>query len=318
MSDREKDVSHSPAIPGDSPADALLLRILPRALRPYALLARLDRPIGTWLLLFPCWWGILIAPDSLSQPAQVLRHALLFAAGAIVMRGAGCTYNDIVDRNIDAQVARTRGRPLPSGAVSVGAAIVFMAIQVAIGVAILLSFNRFTFWLGAFSLLLIAAYPFMKRITWWPQAWLGLTFNWGALMGYAAETGRLGSAPVVLYAAGILWTLGYDTIYALQDREDDALVGVRSTARKFGPMARRWIGAFYAGTIVLLAAAGWIAGFKVSFYAVLALAAGQLAWQTSGLQMESPADCLAKFRSNRLFSWLIVAALVLGQATALE
>jgi 4-hydroxybenzoate polyprenyltransferase len=303
-------------MPSDSPADALILRILPRGLRPYALLARWDRPIGTWLLLFPCWWGMLIAPNVLSvPPSQFLIHALLFAVGALVMRGAGCTYNDIVDRKIDAQVARTRGRPIASGAVTVEAAVVFMALQMLVGVIVLASFNRFTFWLGVSSLLLVAAYPFMKRITWWPQAWLGLTFNWGALMGFAAQTGTLRAPSYLLYAAGLFWTLGYDTIYALQDKEDDALVGVRSLAIKFGPTVKRWIALFYVGAIGLLISAGIAAGFRLSFFAVLALAAGQLAWQTSSLQMDSPTDCLAKFRSNRLFSWLIVAALLLGHAT---
>jgi 4-hydroxybenzoate polyprenyltransferase len=325
MSDWQKDASHTTetatpgatgAVPADSPQSSLILRLLPRPLRPYALLARLDRPIGTWLLLFPCWWGMLIAPNVLSaSPAQLLKHALLFAIGALVMRGAGCTYNDTVDRKIDAQVARTRGRPIASGAVSVEAAVVFMALQLLVGVVILASFNRFTFWLGTSSLLLVACYPFMKRITWWPQAWLGLTFNWGALMGFAAETGKLSLPSYLLYAAGFFWTLGYDTIYALQDKEDDALVGVRSTAIKFGATAKKWIGAFYVVTVVLFAAAGWAAGFKLAYYAVLTLAAGQLAWQATALQMDNPTDCLAKFRSNRLFSWLIVAALVFGHAT---
>ncbi|MGE5539859.1 MAG: 4-hydroxybenzoate octaprenyltransferase [Gemmatimonas sp.] len=309
-------MSPSAVLPGDSPPDAMILRALPRSLRPYALLARLDRPIGTWLLLFPCWWGILISPGILDHPGRAFGHALLFAVGALVMRGAGCTYNDIVDRDIDARVARTRGRPLPSGAVSVAAAVLFMVVQMAVGAIILASFNRFTFWLGVLSLALVFIYPFMKRVTWWPQAWLGLAFNWGALMGYAAETGRLDAPAFVLYGAGILWTLGYDTIYALQDREDDALVGIRSTARKFGDDARRWIVSFYIGTVVLLLVAGVIAGMGTSFYAVLALAAAQLAWQASSIQIDSPADCLAKFRSNRLFGWLIAAALLLGHATA--
>jgi 4-hydroxybenzoate polyprenyltransferase len=318
MSHWEKHASPSSypgAVPGDSPADAFVLRVLPRMLRPYALLARWDRPIGTWLLLFPCWWGILISPNILDHPGRILSHALLFAIGALAMRGAGCTYNDIVDRDIDGRVARTRGRPLPSGAVTVEGAIAFMALQMIVGVIVLASFNRFTFWLGVASLGLVAAYPFMKRITWWPQAWLGLAFNWGALMGYAAETGTLAAPAYLLYAAGILWTLGYDTIYALQDKEDDALVGVRSTARKFGPAVRQWISLFYAGTVVLMAVAGVAAGFKLSFFAVLAIAAGQLFWQATAVQPERPADCLAKFRSNRLFGWLIVAALLLGHAT---
>jgi 4-hydroxybenzoate polyprenyltransferase len=307
--------AYTGAIPGDSPADAFVLRALPRALRPYALLARWDRPIGTWLLLFPCWWGILISPEILDYPGRIFGHALLFAIGALAMRGAGCTYNDIVDRDIDARVARTRGRPLPSGAVSVEGAVFFMALQMAVGVFVLASFNAFTFWLGVASLALVAAYPFMKRITWWPQAWLGLAFNWGALMGYAAETGTLGVPALLLYVGGILWTLGYDTIYALQDKEDDALVGVRSTARKFGPAVRQWIALFYAGTVVLFAFAGLAAGFKLSFFAVLAIAAGQLFWQASAVQPDEPSDCLAKFRSNRLFGWLIIAALLLGHAT---
>jgi 4-hydroxybenzoate polyprenyltransferase len=319
MSDWQKDGSHTTApgaIPADSPSSSFILRLMPRVVRPYVLLARLDRPIGTWLLLFPCWWGILIAPHVLSSsPSLLLKHVVLFAVGALVMRGAGCTFNDIVDRKIDAKVARTRGRPIASGAVSVEAAVVFMALQLLLGVVILASFNRFTFWLGTSSLLLVICYPFMKRITWWPQAWLGLTFNWGALMGYAAETGKLALPSYLLYAAGIFWTLGYDTIYALQDREDDALVGVRSTAIKFGSAAKRWIGVFYVIAVALMAAAGVAAGFKLAYFAVLTLAAGQLAWQATALQMDSPTDCLAKFRSNRLFSWLIVAALLFGHAT---
>jgi 4-hydroxybenzoate polyprenyltransferase len=316
MSHWQNHASTSTALPGDSPPDAMILRALPRALRPYALLARLDRPIGTWLLLFPCWWGILISPGVLNRPSHALGNALLFALGALVMRGAGCTFNDIVDRHIDGRVARTRGRPLPSGQVSVPAAVLFMVLQLAVGFLVLASFNRFTFWLGVLSLGLLFIYPFTKRVTWWPQAWLGLAFNWGALMGYAAETSRLDVTAFLLYGAGILWTLGYDTIYALQDREDDALVGVRSTARKFGDEAKPWIASFYAGTVVLLVVAGASAGMGVSFYAVLALAAAQLAWQTSSLQIDSPPDCLAKFRSNRLFGWLITAALLLGHATA--
>ena len=209
---------------------------------------RLDRPIGTWLLFWPCVFGLLLgaaADERRFLEWHDLYLVVLFGIGSLVMRGAGCTFNDIVDRKIDASVARTRGRPIPSGAITVRQAVLFLIVQCLVGLLILLQLNLFAIILGASSLLLVAAYPFMKRITWWPQAWLGLTFNWGALLGFAAQMGSIDVADVMLYAGLIFWTLGYDTIYALQDREDDELIGVKSTARLFGEQSAKWISRFY-------------------------------------------------------------------------
>jgi 4-hydroxybenzoate polyprenyltransferase len=287
---------------------------VPETLRPYLRLARLDRPIGTWLLLFPCWWGLVLASPDLAAPRYMALLAVLFALGALVMRGAGCTFNDIIDRDIDAKVARTAMRPIPSGAVSPKQAAMFLVLELAIGLAVLLSFNRFTIALGFASLLLVAVYPFMKRITYWPQAWLGLTFNWGALLGFAAVAGELRAPAVLLYAAGFFWTLGYDTIYAHQDKEDDLIAGVKSLALKLGERTRPWLIGFYAVTVALMAAAGAAAGLGWPFYALLAAAFAQLVWQALTAKLDEPADCLAKFRSNRLFGWLVLAALIAGQA----
>ncbi|HEX2591466.1 MAG TPA: 4-hydroxybenzoate octaprenyltransferase, partial [Rhizomicrobium sp.] len=229
------------------PTDALAaswVDQVPPQMQPYLRLARLDRPIGTWLLYWPCVFGLVLGAVVAGRPFVELRdwwYVVLFGVGAIVMRGAGCTYNDIIDRDIDAQVARTRGRPIPSGAVTAKQAAMFLVAQLVVGFLILISLNWFAVALGAASLLLVAAYPFMKRITWWPQAWLGLTFNWGALLGFAAVTGNVDFADVVLYAGCFFWTLGYDTIYAHQDKEDDALIGVKSTARLLGNASREWI-----------------------------------------------------------------------------
>ncbi|MDX1484325.1 MAG: 4-hydroxybenzoate octaprenyltransferase [Alphaproteobacteria bacterium] len=286
---------------------------LPAPWRPYLRLARLDRPIGTWLLLFPCWWSLLLASPGLAPADRLLGLGLLFALGATVMRGAGCTFNDIVDRDIDARVARTRTRPIPSGAVSVRAALVFLAAQLLIGLLILTAFNRFTVILGAASLVLVATYPFMKRITYWPQAWLGLTFNWGALLGFAAVAGRLQDEALLLYAAGVFWTLGYDTIYAHQDKADDLVVGVKSLALRLGRASVPWIAGFYAIAAALMAAAGFAAGLGWAFYPVLGLALAQLMWQAFTVALDDPADCLAKFRANRLFGWLVLAAIAAGQ-----
>ncbi len=293
---------------GDIPIGGWVDRWLPAAARPYARLMRLDRPIGTWLLLFPCWWGI-----SLAAPAWPnLRLIVLFGIGAIVMRGAGCTYNDIIDRDIDAQVARTKGRPIPSGQVTVCNAAAFLVAQLIVGLLILLQLNWHAVIVGAASLLLIFSYPFMKRFTFWPQAWLGLAFNWGALFGWTAVTGSLAWPPVILYLAGIVWTLGYDTIYALQDKTDDAIIGVRSTARLFGAATPRWLIGFYAVTLILIGVAGYAKGLDWPFYAILVAAAVQAAWQIATLKMDEPIDCLTKFKSNRWFGWLVLAAIVLG------
>ena len=241
-------------------------------------------------------------------------YFLLFALGAVIMRGAGCTWNDITDREYDAKVARTRTRPLPSGQVSLRQAVVFLAFELLIGLLILLSFNRFAIALGAASLILVFSYPLMKRITYWPQAVLGLAFNWGALLGWAAVKGALGPAPSLLYAGGIAWTLGYDTIYAHQDKDDDALLGLKSTALKFRERSKPWLYGFYGAALALVAASGAAIGLTWPFYLGVVLAGLQLLWQVSALDLGDPDDCLAKFKSNRLFGWLLLGAIVAARA----
>ena len=300
------------AAASDIPKGGWVDRLLPAAARPYARLARLDRPIGTWLLLFPCWWSIAFAsPDPLSRESLFL--FALFGVGATVMRGAGCTFNDICDRDFDAQVARTRDRPLPSGQVTVPGALVFLAALLVAGLAILLALNPFAIAVGAASLVLVFTYPLSKRVTYWPQFVLGLAFNWGALLGWAAVKGELGPAPALLYLGGIFWTLGYDTIYAHQDRRDDPAAGVKSTARRLGLGSKPWLYAFYLAAVALLAATGYVVGLGWIFYAGLALAALQFAWQVADVDLDAPKDCLAKFRSNRLAGWIILAAIAAAQ-----
>jgi 4-hydroxybenzoate polyprenyltransferase len=284
-------------------------RWLPRWAEPYARLARLDRPIGTWLLLFPGWWAIALAAPGWPNPVLLA----LFGLGAVVMRGAGCTLNDIADRDYDGRVARTRLRPIPSGRVSVRQAILFMHVQLAIGAAVLLSLNQASIRLGIAVLALIVTYPYMKRVTYWPQLFLGLNFNWGALIGWTAVTGELAWPPLLLYLGGICWTLGYDTIYAHQDKEDDARIGVKSAALALGDDTRPWLFAFYGGAILLWAAAGWAADLGSAFALGLALAALQLFWQAVRVVIDDPADCLEKFRSNRLIGWLMLAGIVAGR-----
>src|SRR5215470_296955 len=299
--------------------DAWLDRLLPPAARPYARLMRLDRPIGTWLLLFPCWWGLFLAADHplLGSMASLFRlvcePVLLFAIGAVVMRGAGCTYNDLVDRDFDAKVARTALRPIPSGQISVRQAIVFLVALLLVGLLILLSFNRFTILLGVLSLALVFTYPLMKRVTYWPQAVLGLTFNWGALMGWAAVTGAIGMPAVALYVGGLAWTLHYDTIYAHQDKEDDALIGVKSTALKLGAQTKPWLGGFSIATVILFEIA--VASAGLGWLAMLAVAAValHLTWQIMTVDLDDPLDCLAKFRSNHWIGWILLAGIVAGQ-----
>ncbi len=231
------------------------------------------------------------------------------------MRAAGCTINDITDRDFDAQVARTANRPLASGALSPLNAWLFLAALLALGLIILLQLNRMAIFLGLAALPLVGLYPFMKRITWWPQAWLGLTFNWGALMGWAAVSGTLAWPAIALYGAGIVWTLGYDTIYAHQDKEDDALIGVKSSARRLGAASRPWLFAFYGASLAMLALAGALAGLAWPYYGGLAVAGAQLAWQAATVDIDNAADCLAKFKSNSLFGALIFTAIVAGQLT---
>lgn len=286
-------------------------RLVPAPLRPYFRLARLDRPIGTWLLLFPCWWSIALAAPPGGGPS--IRLLVLFALGALVMRGAGCTINDMADRDFDRRVTRTASRPLASGAVSMRGALVFLALQLLIGLVILLQLSPLAIALGVASLALIVTYPFMKRVTYWPQAFLGLTFNWGALMGYAAAKDRLDAAPLLLYAAGIAWTLVYDTIYAHQDKEDDALIGIRSTALKFGAATRGWLVPFAIAMTLLLAAMIAAAGLGLFAWLALIGVAGHLAWQIATVDFDNPADCLAKFHSNRKLGWILLIGVILGR-----
>ena len=284
---------------------------MPAAARPYLQLMRLDRPIGTWLLFWPCVFGLVLGAAADERRFLDWRdffYVILFGIGALVMRGAGCTFNDIIDHDIDAQVARTRRRPIPSGAVTTKQAAALLVGLCLIGLAILLQFNWFAVGLGAGSLLLVAAYPFMKRITWWPQAWLGLTFNWGALLGFAAQTGRLDIGDGLLYLGLIFWTLGYDTIYAHQDRDDDALIGVKSTARLFGADSRRWILRYYLAAFTLVLAAGFTehAGWPFAF--VMLAAGWHLLGQVKKLDINNPENCLVLFRSNRETGALIALA----------
>jgi 4-hydroxybenzoate polyprenyltransferase len=298
----------------DAPPDNWVDRYAPTAIHPYLKLARFDRPIGAWLLLFPCWWSLALAELARGRAYPDLWYLLLFTIGAFVMRGAGCTHNDIVDRNYDGRVERTASRPIPSGQVSIKQALAFAIALSLIGFAVLLQFNRFTIWLGVASLLPIAIYPFMKRITSWPQIVLGLTFKWGALMGWAAIYGELTLAPIALYAGSVLWTIGYDTIYAHQDKEDDAVLGLRSTALLFRDRTRNWVGGFYSGAIVLWAAAGMLAGAHLIFFSALALVGVQLAWQVSTLDTEDPQNCLRRFRSNKDVGWALFLGLLADMA----
>jgi len=286
-------------------------RVIPGPLRPYARLARLERPIGWWLLLLPCWWSAALAADAQGRALPDLTHLAVFLIGAVAMRGAGCTYNDLIDRDIDAMVERTRSRPVASGAVSPLRAMIFLALQALAGLVVLLQFNRFTILLGFASLLIIAVYPFMKRISDWPQIVLGLAFSWGALVGWTAVFGSLAWPPVLLYAAAIAWTIGYDTIYAHQDKEDDAIIGVRSTARLFGARTKPALTAFYGLAVILMAAAFAFADAGPLAFAGLLLAAAHFGWQVVSLKIDDPDNCLARFRANRTTGWIIFAGLVL-------
>ena len=285
------------------------VQLLPRAWRPYAVLARLDRPIGSWLLFLPGLWSILLARPA---PAQALRLILLFGVGAVVMRGAGCVVNDMWDRDMDRLVTRTAGRPLASGALRMRQAAVFLAALLAIGLAVLLQLNGLAQALGVLSLVLVALYPLAKRVTWWPQAVLGVTYGWGAPMGFAAASGRLDPAALALWAAAFAWILGYDTIYAHQDREDDALVGVRSTARLFAASTRPFLAACYTAALALLAVAGWLAGLSGWFLVGLAVPAALLAHQVRAIDISNPAACLRLFRLNREAGLAVAAAILLG------
>jgi 4-hydroxybenzoate polyprenyltransferase len=282
---------------------------LPASWLPYLLLARVDRPIGTWLLFLPGLWGILLSGAPVRESVRLV---LLFAVGSLVMRAAGCVVNDLWDRDIDRMVARTASRPLASGALRPRQALVFLAVLLVVGLAILLQLNRLAQALGVASLLLVALYPLAKRVTWWPQVMMGFTFGFGAPLGYAAGAGRLDAAWAVLYGAAILWDLGFDTIYAHQDREDDALVGVHSTARLFGERTAPFLAACYGGTMLLLALAGWLAGLGGWFYPALVVPAVLLWRQVVALDIDDPALCLRLFRANREAGLAVAAALLFG------
>ncbi|MBM7066065.1 4-hydroxybenzoate octaprenyltransferase [Actibacterium sp. 188UL27-1] len=306
----------------DTVADAIagnwVDTLAPKAIRPYLRLSRADRPIGTWLLLLPCWWGLLLAASSTDPRWEDLWIALGCAIGAFLMRGAGCTWNDITDRDFDAQVARTRSRPIPSGQATVRGAMIWLVIQSLLAFGILLTFHPTAIWLGIGSLALVAIYPFAKRFTWWPQVFLGLAFNWGALLAWAAHTGSLSVAPVFLYLAGIAWTLFYDTIYAHQDIEDDAMIGVKSTARLFGENSRAWLRGFMVATVLLLTLAIILALGTTTNPVALALALGgawamgwHMTWQLSRVDLEEPESCWSAFLSNRDAGLIPVAFLSL-------
>ena len=280
--------------------------------RPYLRLARLDRPIGSWLLLLPCWWSSALAAGLAHDLSRLPLVIALFFVGAFAMRGAGCTWNDITDRDLDAMVERTRSRPIPAGQVSVPQAFVFLVAQALIGLVVLLQFNRFAVATGIASLAIVAVYPFMKRITWWPQVVLGLAFSWGALMGFAVILGRIDAASLVLYAGSIAWVIGYDTIYAHQDAEDDALIGVKSTARLFGQRTHQALVAFYALATALIGCAIWLCGGGIPAWLGLVAFAAHLAWQIARLKIDDPAQCLHVFKSNRDAGLLLFAGLLVN------
>ncbi|HZS65223.1 MAG TPA: 4-hydroxybenzoate octaprenyltransferase [Xanthobacteraceae bacterium] len=297
-------------------------RFAPAAIRPYLRLARFDRPIGAWLLLLPCWWSValtLVPGKMTALSLTVFRsfvlpspfYLLLFFIGAFVMRGAGCTWNDIVDRDIDAAVARTRSRPIPSGQVSLSGAVLFLMLEALIGLVVLLQFNGFAIGLGVASLAVVAVYPFMKRLTYWPQVVLGLAFSWGALMGWAAAFGRLELPALFLYAGSIAWVIGYDTIYAHQDREDDALAGLKSTALLFGERTKPALILFYSLAVLFIAVAGSSAGAGVVFVLGLAAFAAHLAWQIWRIDIDDPGLCLELFRSNKYAGLILFAGIAL-------
>jgi 4-hydroxybenzoate polyprenyltransferase len=282
--------------------------------RPYLRLARLDRPIGSWLLLLPCWWSSALAAIAAHQRLPNPWHIALFFVGAFAMRGAGCTWNDIVDRDLDGAVERTRSRPIASGQVSVARAALFLVAQSLVGLLVLIAFNGFTVALGVASLAIVAVYPFMKRVTYWPQIVLGLAFSWGALMGWAAAFGRLDSPALLLYAGSISWVIGYDTIYAHQDREDDALIGIKSTALLFGPRTKPMLALFYTVAVILIGAAGFAAGGGIVFGIGLLAFAAHLTWQIVRLDIADPDNCLAIFKSDRDAGLILFAGLVLDAA----
>jgi 4-hydroxybenzoate polyprenyltransferase len=286
----------------DIQTTGLIFQSTPRAWHPYIKLARLDRPIGTWLLLLPCLWSLTLSAGSLSSINWA--YIALFSLGAVLMRSAGCTINDLWDRKLDAAVERTKARPLPSGEITLRQALVFLSVLLSVSFIILLQFNLFTIGLGVFSLALVATYPLMKRITWWPQLFLGFTFNWGALMGWSAMTGGITLTALLVYTGGIFWTLAYDTIYAHQDKEDDALIGIKSTARLFGKNSRLFVSVFFAAALVFFGMAAWMESNLLPL--LIFLPAGHALWQIWTWKIDNPENCLKIFKSNRFFGLLIL------------
>ncbi|KAF8779317.1 hypothetical protein HU200_002750 [Digitaria exilis] len=304
--------SSEPAAKASPPPPTWVDNWIPEAARPYAMLARLDKPIGTWLLAWPCMWSITIA----AMPGQLpdLKMLALFGCGAVLLRGAGCTVNDLLDRDIDNKVERTKSRPFASGVLTPSQGVGFLGFQLLLGLGILLQLNNYSRILGASSLLLVFSYPLMKRFTFWPQAYLGLTFNWGALLGWAAIKESLDPAVILpLYTAGICWTLVYDTIYAHQDKEDDLKVGVKSTALRFGDLTKYWISGFGAACIGSLALSGYNADLGWPYYPFLSAAAAQLAWQISTVELSNRSDCNRKFVSNKWFGALVFSGILCGR-----
>lgn len=293
----------------DEPIFLRLIHSLPLSLRPYLALMRLDRPIGIWLLMWPCLWALTLASNVFPN-LWLTGH---FIVGSIIMRGAGCVINDIYDRDLDQKVERTRLRPLANGEVQLWQAILFVILLLLLGLGILLTLNRLTIIIGFCSLILVFLYPLMKRFTWWPQLFLGLTFNIGSLMGWSAVKGHLSLSVFLLYGAGIFWTLGYDTIYAYQDLQDDAYANIKSTARLFTKHARPWVGAFYGISFVFLLFAGWSQNEKLGFYGIMTILVGITCFQLVAWRWDAPADCLRRFRNNSEFGFIVFLAFLCGK-----
>lgn len=296
----------------DIQANAWMMSLAPKVARPYLHLIRADRPIGTWLLLLPCLWSLTIASKSIDNGLPNPWYILLFAFGAFVMRGAGCVINDLWDRDIDGKVARTATRPIASGVIPVRAAFIFLAVLLLLGLLVLIQFNITAIILGISSLALVAMYPFMKRITYWPQAFLGFTFNWGALLAWAAVTGSVDKTAVLLYAAGVLWTLGYDTVYGHQDKADDLLAGVKSSSIKLGRHTHIFVALTYIFSLLLLTAAGLTAEMSWFFYLMISIGGLQFIWQITTLKIDNPENCLTRFKSNRDVGLLIFLGALIG------
>lgn len=303
----------------DMPEDGWIDRFMPEAVRPYLKLLRLDRPIGTWLLLLPCWWSTAMAGSITGDitAKQIVIMMALFAVGALIMRGAGCVINDLADRNFDGQVERTTTRPLPSGQVKVRQALLFLGFMMLLGLGILVQFRIEAIIVGICSIPIIITYPFMKRITYWPQACLGLAFNWGALVGWAAVTGTVAPAAIAMYAAGFFWTLGYDTIYAHQDKDDDVKIGLKSLALRLGDATPKWAKGFYTMTTLLLGISGMLADLHWSYFVLLGLAGIHLGWQVATVKLDDAANCLKRFKSNRDYGFLVLAAIVISHLIAI-